>query len=122
MNNAAMNETAALCHESWYEDYWHTHKRGSAGDVRPADSNSTGGNATWLHLFLWTQLNFALIHPPPLRRPSAAVSLHLANLTSNLWVIDCLIHSLPAAIHNGKTSRVRATVKEHSVTLTKKSS
>lgn len=83
MNNAAKNETAALCHDM-VENYRHT------GDVRPADSNLTRWKITWLHLFLWTRIHFALILPP-----SASISFHLANLR----VINCLINSISSTIH-----------------------
>lgn len=45
MNNAAMNETAALCHENWYENYRRTNAT-LIHDVRPTDSNSTRENVT----------------------------------------------------------------------------
>lgn len=85
----------------------------------------------WRCLSSWFKLNWREFHltspfplnpaqlrfnPHALSPPSASMSLHSANLTRNLWVIDCLIHCLSVAIHDSKTSRLRAIVKEHSIT------
>lgn len=83
------------CLTSWFKLNWRGRHLTSPFPLKPA------------------QLRF---NPPALSPPSASTSLHLANLTRNLWVIDCLIHCLSATIHDGKTSSVRAIVKDHSIT------
>lgn len=94
MNNAAMNETAALWHDT-VKNYWHA-------NTIPLVMGWFKLNEREFHLSSPFPLNPAQLHfnPPSLSPPSASTSLHSPNLTRDHRVIDCLIHSITTTIHN----------------------